>query len=111
MNDCLWTDSNNLFRIVTQGGKEKPVVRWIDPKMINAAFHVWQRNGSSQHERSWAWRRCALLGAHLNRECGDHYQDKNNTTHFPQCFPPPQIIKQASHLSLHAPRRALRPVP
>jgi hypothetical protein len=36
------------------------------------------------------------------------YQDKADATHFRQCFPPSQII--TSDISVHAPRRAFRPV-
>jgi hypothetical protein len=37
----LGTDAYNLFRIISERGNKKPVVRWIETKMINAPFHVW----------------------------------------------------------------------
>jgi hypothetical protein len=91
MSYCLGTDSNNFFRIVSQRGNEKPVVRRIEPKMINAPFHIRQRNGSSQNERSCARGRRDLVSTHLYCECRYQCQDRTKTAPFSQSSPPSQI--------------------
>src|ERR1035441_8899348 len=64
VHHCLRADTDNLFRIVSECGNEKPVVRGIDPEMIDAPLHVRQWNGPGQDKRNWAWSSRLLLATY-----------------------------------------------
>jgi hypothetical protein len=100
-SNVLGTDSNDLLGVISQRGNNKPIVTRIEPKMINAPFHIRQGDGSSQHERSCARSMRVLLSTHLYGESRNQDQHKTKTAHFSECLLRPQIIS----LSFQACRR------
>src|SRR5277367_6572593 len=68
VNNHLRADIDNLHRVVAKRGYEKPVASGIEAEMINAAFHIWQGDGSGQNQRSRARRSRLLLCIQLRQE-------------------------------------------
>src|ERR1039458_8575792 len=86
VHHCLRADTDNLFRIVSECGNEKPVVRGIDTEMIDAPFYVRQRDRPGQDERG-----LLLTTRSWHQYCRD-YEGQSQTTHSSQLIPPPEKI-------------------